>query len=390
MTHSNRTPRKAKRSKPHRDFPLFKHQTGRWCKKIHGKHHYFGPVTPDGDHGAQAALGRWLDQKDDLLAGRELATKGEGTTVANLVNHYLTHKQALVTSGELAERTFQRYHANCALVVGTLGRNRLVADLRPDDFQGLRSRMTGQWGAVAVANEIQMTRSLFRYGYEAGLLQAPVRFGPGFKKPSAKTLRQVRAAAGPRLFAPEQVRSILEHATINMRAAVLLACNGALGNTDLALLPIAAIDWQTGFLNYARAKTAIARRIPLWPETLDAIRNLLADRREPKDPADAGLLLIGPRGESYVGKHRGYRVTQEFGRIVEKAGIDGRTFYDLRRTFQTIGEETGDLVAVQSIMGHAPASGDMSSVYRQRVTDERLQRVTNHVRQWLFGMEKKE
>jgi hypothetical protein len=36
------------------------------------------------------------------------------------------------------------------------------------------------------------------------------------------------------------------HATVNMRAAVLLACNGALGNTDLALLPVKASTCRTG------------------------------------------------------------------------------------------------------------------------------------------------
>ena len=36
-------------------------------------------------------------------------------------------------------------------------------------------------------------------------------------------------------------------------------------------------------------------------------------------------------------------------------------------------------------MGHAGASNDMSAVYRQRVDDERLLAVTNHVRKWLFG-----
>jgi hypothetical protein len=35
-------------------------------------------------------------------------------------------------------------------------------------------------------------------------------------------------------------------------------------------------------------------------------------------------------------------------------------------------------------MGHAPKLGDMSSVYRQRISDERLQRVADAVRQWLW------
>jgi len=157
---------------------------------------------------------------------------------------------------------------------------------------------------------------------------------------------------------------------------------GGFGNTDLALLPINALDLENGWLDYPRPKTGIERRIPLWPETIEAIREVLDERHEPKDKRDASLLFIGRRGESYVAQHR---VTQEYKRVAKWAGVEGRTFYDLRRTFQTIGEESGDLTAVQSIMGHAPASGDMSAVYRQRVSDERLRRVTEHVRDWLFS-----
>ncbi len=177
----------------------------------------------------------------------------------------------------------------------------------------------------------------------------------------------------------------LEHAGPNMRAMILLAINGGLGNTDLALLPIGAVDLKGGWLRYPRAKTAIGRNIPLWPETIDSIRQVLTARPEPADPEDAGLLFIGPRGKSYVGKHKGYRVTAETTRVLKKAGIEGRTFYDHRRTFLTVAEGARDLVAVQAIMGHAPASGDMAAIYRQRVDDERLIAVTDHVHKWLFG-----
>jgi integrase len=112
---------------------------------------------------------------------------------------------------------------------------------------------------------------------------------------------------------------------------------------------------------------------------------VLGNRRDPKNPENDPLLFVGRRGECYVGNHKGYRVTQEFNRVLDKAGIEGRTFYDLRRTFQTIVEGSRDLVAVQSIMGHAPASGDMSTIYRQRIDDDRLLAVVDHVRNWLFG-----
>ena len=75
-----------------------------------------------------------------------------------------------------------------------------------------------------------------------------------------------------------------------MRAMTLLAINGALGNTELALLPIKAVDLDTGWLDYPRAKTAVPRRVPLWSETIAAINESLRVRAEPTDwPSDESL-----------------------------------------------------------------------------------------------------
>jgi integrase len=368
-----------KPAKPHADFPLFPHATRRWAKKVRGRLHYFGPwEDPNG------ALGKWLEQKDDLLAGRTPRVSGAGVTVADACNRFLTAKQDLRDSGELAPRTFDRLYKTCEFLVGALGRNRLVSDLRQDDFTALRAVMAKRWGPVALGNEIQSVRGAFRFAYESGVVEHPVRFGPGFKKPSAKTLRLARAARGPRLFTPEEVQRALRKATPNTRAMILLGISGGLGNTDLALLPIKAIDVDGRWLDYARTKTGVPRRIPLWPETVAAIKAILASRTNPKDSANAGLLFIGPRGQSYIGNHRGYRVHQEMMRVFKAAKIDGRTPYDLRHTFSTIAEGSRDLPAVQAIMGHAASGSDMAARYRQGVDDERLKAVSEHVRKWLW------
>src|SRR5215470_14760486 len=93
-----------KPAKPYPNYPLFPHAAGVWAKKIRGKLHYFGPwADPD------AAVRRYLEQKDALHAGRKPRESTEGATVKELCNQFLNQKQALVEAGELSPRTCQDY-----------------------------------------------------------------------------------------------------------------------------------------------------------------------------------------------------------------------------------------------------------------------------------------
>ena len=98
----------AKPSKPHPNYPLYAHASGQWAKRVCNKVHYFGPWADP-----EAALAKWLKEKDDLLAGRE-PSDGEGLTILELTNHFLTSKKRLVESGELTPRTLHDYERNCA------------------------------------------------------------------------------------------------------------------------------------------------------------------------------------------------------------------------------------------------------------------------------------
>jgi integrase len=153
----------------------------------------------------------------------------------------------------------------------------------------------------------------------------------------------------------------------------------------VASLPLAALELAGGWVNYPRPKTGINRRCPLWAETLTALEAWLAKRPKPHSETDAGLVFITKYGHGWQppGKPMNSPVSQETRKLMRKLGINGhRNFYALRHTFQTIGDECGDPVAVRAIMGHA--DNDISAHYRERISDERLKKVIESIRVWLF------
>jgi integrase len=370
-----------KPSKPHPEFPLFPHATGRWAKKIRGQLYYFGPWSdPDG------ALTKYLEQKDALHAGRKPREATEGVTVKDLGNRFLNAKRALVESGELTNRSWQDYKAACGLVVTHFGKGRLVADLDPDDFAGLRAKLAKKWGPVTLGNVIQRIRVAFKFAWDDGLIDRPVRYGQAFKRPSRKVVRIDRARKGPKLFTAEEVRRLLAAAGTQMRAMVLLGINAGFGNADCGRLPLSAVDLDAGVIDFPRPKTGIPRRCPLWPETVAALREVAARRPAPKDEAHAGLVFVTKYGLPWAKDTADQTLAKEFGKLLRALRINGRKglgFYTLRHVFRTVADEVKDQPAADYIMGHE--SPHMSTHYRETVGDDRLRAVADHVRAWLFG-----
>jgi integrase len=391
--HSTAPASAGKPAKPSPEFPLFPHATGRWAKKIRGKLVYFGPwADPDG------ALAKYLKEKDALHAGRRPREDTEGLTVKRLCNQFLRAKAASRDAGELTPRSWQDYKDACELLIRHFGGGRLVADLDPDDFAELRKKMAKRWGPGTLGNVINRMRVALKYASDNGLIDRPVCYGSSFKRPSKKTLRIDKAKKGPKLFTVVEVRALVDGALVvgkdgpelvqpspQVRAMVLLGINAGLGNADCGSLPISAVDLEAGIIDFPRPKTGIARRCPLWPETVQAIREALAVRPEPKKVEHADLVFITKYGQPWAKLSTDNTLAKEMGKLLHALGINGRTglgFYTLRHTFRTVADESKDQPAVDFIMGHEVPH--MSSVYRETISDARLKAVADHVRAWLF------
>ncbi|MBI1913478.1 MAG: hypothetical protein HYS12_01800 [Planctomycetes bacterium] len=347
--HSSRKPRRRKAAdrpkKPYPDFPLTPHASGAWQKKIRGKIHYFGRWARrvngkleriEGD-GWKEALEEYKAQADDLHAGRTPRVKSDGLTVADLCNRFLTAKVRKVDSGELGARMFQEYREITDLLIAAFGMTRLVDDLAADDFESLRAQMAERWGPVRLGNGITRIKSVFKYGLDNGLLEKAPRYGGEFRKPDKAVLRRHRAANGEKMLEADQLRTLIEAAGVPFRAMILLGINAGFGNHDCASLPLSSLDLEAGWLNFPRPKTGIARRCPLWPETVTAIREALAARPTPKDKADVDFVFILSTGRRWVRnteKSRTDNVSVHFCELLKRLGLhrDGLGFYTTTAT----------------------------------------------------------
>lgn len=379
----------ARHSKQGHPNGLYVHKaSGRWCKVFSGKRYYLCKAEEDPNGSKSYDL--FVLKKHEAETGTEIqGLSDDNTKVADIADEWCKRMQNRVKSGERSQRTLDEYIATGQFVIDYFGNARNADSLRPSDFEGLRSKLAERYGINGLNKRIVQVRTMFNFALEQELIDKPIRYGQGFDLPEPKALRKHRRNAGAKDFTAEEIRSMLGHSNSTQRAMILLGVNCGLGNSDIADLRTINLDLKKGWLDYTREKTEVERRCPLWPETIEAITKSMQQRPKSKD----GLVFVSIHGNDYRDDERtGWRVTGEFRQIRERIGIaDGRGFYGLRRTFQTIAEECGDLVAVRAIMGHADREDDMSSRYRQqnrknkfRVNDERLQRAVDAVRAWLL------
>jgi len=393
-------PRKPK--KPRRDYPLFAHASGQWAKKCNGKLHYFGKWDdPD------AAEALWDQQKDHLRQGlvpRQAPDSNGGTTLREVCNQFLSSKKLKVEIGELSPRTFADLEKACEHLIGrkkdgssrnvinAFGKGRLLDDIYPEDFRGLKAKLAKRFKSPnSLRREMINIRSVFNFAMRNDFTDKRIKFGDDFTPPGKKATKiyrnQQRAKHGERCFAADQLSKLIDSANPAMKAMIMLAINCGLGNADVKGLSTSHLQLKKRTLDFPRSKTAVERRAKLWPETVQAIEDYIKVRKKPKDKELAHLLFTTKCGQSWEGSKNACPVSAEFKKLLDETSIyrPGLSFYAIRHTYRTIADATMDQVAIDLTMGHS--RNDMASEYREHIPDEdeRLQRVADHVRTWMFG-----
>ncbi len=224
----------------------------------------------------------------------------DGLTIRVLCNLFLTSKTQLLDTDEITERTFRDFFTTCERIIEAFGRPRPVDDLAEDDFRRLRLSLAKPRGAVALGNEVQRVRMVFKFGYDSALIDKPARYGQSSNKPSKTTVRKhrndKRSENDKRMFEANELREVLTAVKQPLRAMILLGINCGFGQSDLASLPLSALNLDEGWVDYPRPKTGVEQRCPLWRETIQAVSDAAPNRPTPKDAADSGLLFLTKYG----------------------------------------------------------------------------------------------
>jgi integrase len=237
---------------------------------------------------------------------------------------------------------------------------------------------------------VRLTRTLFAFGYAMELLDVPVRYGESFNQPPKRSLRLARQRRGERLVEPSDAKKLLDSADLQLKAMILLGLNCGFGQTDVATLNRSALS-RPGWVQDIRPKTATPRRSPLWAETVEALLEVARVRPDPAKPEDKDAVFLTVKGNRWLRFNdrgtdgRGVTldaVAGEFGKLCRRCGV-AASFYYLRHSFRTAADELPDRAAIRLVMGHA--DGDVDDFYRERISDERLLAVTNHVRNYYLG-----
>jgi integrase len=285
--------------------------------------------------------------------------------------------EMFITETDLRDSTRRGYASVAVIVARTLGDFELEAltpqeikqyvlarrrDLvtphnAPDAAPDKRRRVSD----ATIRREISMVSAVYRFCLENEIENGPqtnpfLAFDRSFLKESKLIDRHLRPGQFDELLAAcenDQVRRII----------IVLAGTG-MRTAELTGLTWGEVDFEAkmiefGNLEAERTKTARARRIPLFPQVLDALVDQLKAqgykapgtpfaRRPPRD----ALVFPSPQ--------RGMR-RFSFGHMLDKAkkkaGLPSVRVHDLRHTFASwLLQRGADPLAIQAVLGHSTLS----------------------------------
>ncbi|MFC1762566.1 tyrosine-type recombinase/integrase [Planctomycetota bacterium] len=365
---------KSKRKTRSDKYPLTLHKTGQFCKKIKGKLYYFG-------NDKQKALQHYLEQASQLHSGKEASRTSTRSdiTLKTLCNLYLEYQDAGVQVGQITASHYKDQVGSLRLLARFLGQHSLVDEISTLDLQNYKRKLMRSYGSGHRVNlNISIMKAMFHWAKKNEVVD---------RIPNIDSVSKIKVVEAEKfIFTRAHIEKLVRVAGTKMCAMIWLAINCGFGCTDCAELKWKNLDLKSKRVKLARTKTGISRNLPLWPETVSALKEV-----EKK----GDLVFYTSRGNPWVRTIKGAdkdgnvkycndnAVTKEFAKLIRKTGIEvpkRAGFYSLRRTAATLTAASGDPFAVQKLLGHADLK--MATTYVQNIS-EQTDRAINNARSFI-------
>jgi integrase len=93
------------------------------------------------------------------------------------------------------------------------------------------------------------------------------------------------------VFTSKEIHRLFDVADVQMKAMIWLGLNCGFGCTDCAELRWSDLDLVNARVKLTRRKTGISRDLPLWPETVESLKEI---------PRTGKLVFYTCRGNPYI------------------------------------------------------------------------------------------
>jgi len=190
-------------------FPLTRHPTGQYCKKIKGKMYYFGSDKKE-------ALQRYLDQATYLHGHQENVQKPteEHMTLKQLCDRYLNYQYSKLQANDLTASHYNEQVGSLSKLMAFLGQNIDINNISTLDLQNYKRRIQKSYVSVCRLNlHISIMKALFHWARKNDVLANIPNIDAVSR---GKIVHQERFT-----FDPEQINKLLSAADVKMRAMIL-------------------------------------------------------------------------------------------------------------------------------------------------------------------------
>jgi integrase len=357
-------------------FPLTLHPTGQYCKKIKGKIRYFGTDK-------KKAIEKYLAQATYLHGAQSLVQKipNDKMTLKKLCDLYLHYQNSRVLVGDITAKHYNDLKYSLGRLMAFLGQGCRIENISTLDLQNYKRKLQSSYPSVDRQNlHIGLMKAMFHWARKNDVLESI---------PNINAISKDRVVHKEKYtFNKKQIRKLLSTADVKMKAMIWLGLNCGFGCTDCSRLQWKDLDFKNNRVKLVRKKTGVGRNLPLWPETIQALKEV---------PRSGTFVFVTSKGHPWIrttattidnGEPKyiyDNRITTKFSRLMKKVGIKapkGTGFYALRRTAATIAARSGYPFAVQRLLGHVDLT--MATRYVQDVS-EQTDRVIENSRKHFIG-----